>query len=98
HENLEPVPVSAEARTRRRRRRAAVAADDIAVAGPKVPARPPRFFRGRRQVWRAAPDRNEGLALGGAGVLPDRAAQPGVPALSGAAQRGVLAERDHAVD
>ena len=38
------------------------------------------------------------MALGGAGVLPARAAQPGVPALFRAAQRRVLAERDHAGD
>ena len=38
------------------------------------------------------------LALGGAGVLPAGAAQSGVPALLRAAQRRVLAERDHAGD
>ncbi len=83
---------------RRGRRRAAAAADDPAAAGPEIPARPPRFLGGRRQIWRAAPGRDEGLALGGAGVLPHRAAQSGVPALSRAAQRSVLAERDHAGD
>ena len=64
-ENLEPVPVSAEARTCRRRRRAAAGADDIAVAGSKVPARPPRLLGCRRQVRRAAPGRAEPVALGG---------------------------------
>ena len=64
HENLEPVPVSAETRARRRRRGAAAAADDIAAAGPEIPARPPRLFGGRRQIWRAARDRTE---AGGAG-------------------------------
>ena len=97
-ENLEPVPVSAEARTRGRCRRAAAAADDPAAAGSEIPARPPRLLRGRRQIRRAAPDRDEGMALGGAGVLSARAAQSGVPAVFRAAQRGVLAERDHAGD
>ena len=70
----------------------------LLLQAPEVPARPPRLLRGRRQIWRAAPGRDEGLALGGAGVLPGRAAQSGVPALFRAAQRGVLAERDHAGD
>ena len=38
------------------------------------------------------------MALGGAGVLPRDPAQSGVPALFRAAQRRVLAERDHAGD
>ena len=82
HENLEPVPISAEARARSGCRGAAAGADDIAAAGPKVPARPPRLFGGRRQIWRAAPDRTGAVALGCTGVLPDRSAQPRVPALS----------------
>ena len=52
----------------------------------------------RRQIWRAAPRRDEEMALGGAGVLPGGAAQSGVPAVFRAAQRRVLAERDHAGD
>ena len=97
-EDLEPVPVSAETRARGCGRRAAAAADDPAAAGPEIPARPPRLLGGRRQIRRAAPDRDEGMALGGAGVLSAGAAQSGVPAVLRAAQRGVLAERDHAGD
>src|SRR5207247_4055045 len=86
-ENLEPVPVSAKTRTRGCRGRAAAAADDTIVAGPEIPARPPRLLRGWRQVWRSAPGRDERMALGSAGVLPHRAAQSGVPALFRASQR-----------
>ena len=70
----------------------------LLLQAPEIPARPPRLFGGRRQIRRAAPGRDEELALGGAGVLPAGAAQSGVPALFRAAQRGVLAERDHAGD
>ena len=98
HENLEPVPVSAETRTRRRRRRAAAAADDIAAAGAEIHPGPPRLFGVGRQIRRAAPGRDEEVALGGAGVLPGGAAQSGFPAVFRAAQRRVLAERHHAGD
>ena len=64
HENLEPVPVSAETRTRRRRRGAAAAADHPAAAGAKVHSRPPRLFGGRRQIRRAAPRRDESDGAG----------------------------------
>ena len=64
HENLEPVPVSAEARTRRRRRGAAAAADHPAAAGAEIHPRPPRLFGGRRQIWRAAPRRDEADGAG----------------------------------
>src|SRR6516162_2343103 len=46
----------------------------------------------------AAPRRAERLALGRARLLPDRATEPGVPALSRAAQCRLLAERDDARD
>src|ERR1700738_955011 len=64
HEDLEPVPVSAKTRTRRRRRGAAADPDHPVVAGAEVHPGPPRLFGGRRKIWRAAPRRNEGVALG----------------------------------
>ncbi|GCC46783.1 hypothetical protein chiPu_0030693, partial [Chiloscyllium punctatum] len=97
-QDLEPVPVSAEARARSRRRGAAAGADHPAAAGPKGAARPPRLFGDRRQIWRAAPGRVARLALGCTRLLPRGAAQSSLPTLSRAAQRRVLAERDHAGD
>ena len=72
--------------------------DHPAAAGPEIPAGTPRLFRPRRKIRRAAAGRIEALALGRAGVLPDRAAQSRVPALFRIAQRRVLAERDDTGD
>src|SRR3954454_17145783 len=59
HEDLEPVPVSAEAGARGRRGRAAAAVDHRAAAGTEIHPRPPRLFGGRRQIRRAATRRAE---------------------------------------
>jgi len=66
HENLEPFPVSTETRACRGRGGAAAASDHPAAAGAKARSWPPRIFGGWRQIWSAAPHRDEGLAKGGA--------------------------------
>src|SRR5689334_20443061 len=53
-EDLEPVPVSAAARTGRRCIAAVVAAHDHSLAGGAYGARPSRVFGGRSQEQRAA--------------------------------------------
>ena len=94
HQDLEPVPVSAQAGARRRRLAAAAGAHRPAAARRAHDPRPPRLFGGRRQAERAAPRparrAGDGLALG---ARLAGAAVPGVPALRRAAQRGVLAGR-----
>src|SRR5258707_210134 len=89
---------SAILRTGSRRRVAAAAFDHLAAAGEEIHPGPPGLLGGRRQIRRAAPRRDEEVALGRAGVLPGGAAQSCFPAVFRAVQRGILAERDDAGD
>jgi iron(III) transport system permease protein len=98
HENLEPVPVSAKARTRRRRRGAAIAADHRAAAGAKIHPRPPRLFGGRRQVWRAAPGRDEEWRWAALAFCLVVLLNPVFLPYFALFNAGVLAERDDAGD
>src|SRR5215212_9424799 len=95
HQNLEPVPVSAEARTCRRRRDATAAVDHRLAAGAEIHPWSPRLFGRWWQIRRAAAGRNEEMALGGVGLLPGGATQSRVPAVFRAAQRRVLTECHH---
>ncbi len=58
HQDLEPVPVSAETGTGGSRCGAAAAVDHPVAAGTEIHPRPPRLFGGRRQIWRAAQGRD----------------------------------------
>ena len=93
HQDLEPVPVSAEARTRRRRLAAAAAADRHPAARAEHGARPPRLCRGRRQEQRAAPGAPRRLQMAGARLEHAGADVPGVPAVFRAAQCELLQGR-----
>ena len=68
HQDLEPVPVSAQARACRRRRPAAAGADGGAAARAGVRARPARLYGDRRQGRRAAARAARMAALAGAGA------------------------------
>ena len=92
-EDLEPVPVSAQARACRCCLDAAAAADGAAAARRAPDPRPPLLRGGRRQAGRAAPHPPRRVEMGGACARPDRAGEPGVPALRRAPQRGVLEDR-----
>ena len=93
HQDLEPVPVSAQARACRRRLDPAAGAHRAAAARRAPDPRPPLLRGGRRQAGGAAPHPPRCVEMGGACARPDRAGEPGVPALRRPAQRGVLEDR-----
>ena len=73
HQDLEPVPVPAQARAGRRRLAAAAGADRGAAARAGRRARPARLCRGRRQERPAAPGAARTAALAGAALVLRRA-------------------------
>ena len=93
HQDLEPVPVSAQARACRRRRPAAADPDGGAVARAGVRAGTARLHGGRRQERRAAPRAPGMAALAGDRALHRGAVPAGVPALRRARQCRLLAHR-----
>ena len=66
HQNLEPVPVSAQARTGGGGVAAAPGVDGVAAARRAHDSRPPRLFGGGRQAGRSAPGQARPAQMGGA--------------------------------
>ena len=96
HQDLEPVPVSAQAGACGGRVAAAAGAHGPAAARPAHDPRPQGLFGGRRQDRRPAADQARRLEMAGGGVRLLRADAAGVPALFRAVQCRLLADRDHA--
>ena len=97
-EDLEPVPVSAQARASGRCRPAAAGADGGAAAGASLRAGPARLRAGGGKKRGAAARAARLAADTGAARLPRHAVPARVPALRGAHQRRVLAHPLPAAD
>ncbi len=98
HQDLEPVPIPAQAGARRRRRPAVARADRRAVARAGVRAGAARLHGRRGQEWGAAPRALGLAALAGAARLLCHALPARVSALRRAGERRLLAYCEPAAD
>src|SRR5439155_14990987 len=98
HEDLEPLPVSAQARAGRRRLVAAPGRHGRAAAGAVRGPGPPRIRSRRRKERTGAPGEARAVALARARTLPRDPLAPDLPAIRGAGERRVLQDSLTAAD